>query len=164
MSGLMCLTFCKLDDRSSFRKWARTARLAAKEAGDPLTISWVLAQESYGHYYSGDLQEVPTHICERRSWHLTHRAGRLSCTDATIIPIWAMIRLDRAACLTYVGEMVSGVTYATEKLNALTHPQRQEIIALRGREVLRALSLGGRSGRKLVNSATCSWTLPRTGR
>ncbi|MCA1601117.1 MAG: hypothetical protein LC776_05575 [Acidobacteria bacterium] len=58
LSGLMCLTFCKLDDRPSFRRWARTARLAAQEAGDPLTLSWVLAQESYGHYYSGDLQEA----------------------------------------------------------------------------------------------------------
>jgi tetratricopeptide (TPR) repeat protein len=58
MSGLMCLTFCKLDNRSSFRKWARTARLAANEAGDTVTLSWVLAQEAYGHYYSGDLREA----------------------------------------------------------------------------------------------------------
>ncbi len=58
MSGLMCLTFCKLDDQSAFRRWARTARLAADEAGDPETHSWILAQESYGHYYSADLLEA----------------------------------------------------------------------------------------------------------
>lgn len=58
MGGLMCLTFCKLDDRPAFRRWARTARLAAAEAGDPETYSWVLAQEGYGHYYSGDLSEA----------------------------------------------------------------------------------------------------------
>ncbi len=58
MSGLMCLTFCKLDDRPAFRRWARTARRAADEAGDPETSSWVLAQEAYGHYYSGDLLEA----------------------------------------------------------------------------------------------------------
>jgi tetratricopeptide (TPR) repeat protein len=58
MSGLMCLTFCKLDDRPSFRRWARTARLAADEAGDPEIRSWVLAQEAYGHYYSADLVEA----------------------------------------------------------------------------------------------------------
>jgi transcriptional regulator with XRE-family HTH domain len=58
MSGLMCLTFCKLDDRPAFRRWARTARLAADEAGDRETYSWVLAQEAYGHYYSGDLIEA----------------------------------------------------------------------------------------------------------
>lgn len=58
MAGLMCLTLCKLDDRSAFRRWARTARLAAHEAGDPVTHSWVLAQEAYGHYYSGDLIEA----------------------------------------------------------------------------------------------------------
>jgi tetratricopeptide (TPR) repeat protein len=58
MAGLMCLTLCKLDDRSAFRQWARTARLAAREAGDPATQSWILAQEAYGHYYSGDLLEA----------------------------------------------------------------------------------------------------------
>ncbi|WP_322759074.1 helix-turn-helix transcriptional regulator [Frankia sp. Cr2] len=55
MSGLMCLTFCKLDDRPAFRRWARTARLAADEAGDPETHSWIFAQEAYGHYYAADL-------------------------------------------------------------------------------------------------------------
>lgn len=218
MSGLMCLTLCKLDDRSSFRKWARTAQLAAKEAGDPLTLSWVLAQESYGHYYSGDLQEALD--TTRQAQDL---AKRTPCVGAALavalearihammgrqretrealaraeqlLPLlarddlipsafgynegqlrfhegnaytylretklafnaqdralelcrrddytdWAMIRLDRAACLTYAGKIVSSITYATETLNALTHPQRQGIIALRGREVLRALPPG----------------------
>lgn len=58
MSGLMMLVFCLLDDRRSFRKWARTANLAGNESGDPATLSWVLAQESYGHYYSGDFSEA----------------------------------------------------------------------------------------------------------
>lgn len=55
MSGLMCLTFVKLDERTAARRWARTARHAAREADDPATFSWVLAQEAYGHFYSGDL-------------------------------------------------------------------------------------------------------------
>jgi plasmid maintenance system antidote protein VapI len=58
MSGLMCLAFCLLDDRPAFRRWARTARLAGREAGDPETLSWILAQEAHGHYYSGDLLEA----------------------------------------------------------------------------------------------------------
>lgn len=58
MSGLMCLIFCVLDDRSAFRRWARTARFAANETGDPETLSWILAQEAYGHYYSGDRLEA----------------------------------------------------------------------------------------------------------
>jgi len=58
MSGLMCLTLCKIDNRPAFRKWARTARSAADEAGDSATSSWVLAQEAYGYYYSGDLPEA----------------------------------------------------------------------------------------------------------
>jgi tetratricopeptide (TPR) repeat protein len=55
MAGLICLTLVKLDSRNEFRSWARTARIAAQEAGDPATCSWVRAQEAYGHYYAGDL-------------------------------------------------------------------------------------------------------------
>jgi transcriptional regulator with XRE-family HTH domain len=58
MSGLMCLLFCILDDRPAFRRWARTARLAGEEAGDPETLCWILAQEAHGHYYSGDILEA----------------------------------------------------------------------------------------------------------
>ena len=58
MSGLMCLTLVKLDDRQAFRNWARSARIAAQEAGDPVTHSWVRAQEAYGHYYAGDLGQA----------------------------------------------------------------------------------------------------------
>lgn len=53
----------KMDARTAFRGWARTARLAAEEAGEPLTHSWVRAQEAYGHYYSGDLIEA-VHIAQ----------------------------------------------------------------------------------------------------
>jgi tetratricopeptide (TPR) repeat protein len=58
MSGLIGLILIKLDERRMFRGWARTARIAANEAGDPLTYSWVLAQESYGHYYNSDYPEA----------------------------------------------------------------------------------------------------------
>jgi tetratricopeptide (TPR) repeat protein len=58
MTGLMCLTLVKLDECGASRKWARTARVAAGEAGDPLTLAWVLAQEAYGYYYSGDINEA----------------------------------------------------------------------------------------------------------
>lgn len=58
MSGLMSLLFVKLDEPSAFRRWARTARLAASEADNADTSSWVLAQEAYGHYYAGDLAEA----------------------------------------------------------------------------------------------------------
>lgn len=58
LSGLMCLTLIKLDDRQAFRRWARTARIAASEADDAVTYSWVLAQEAYGHFYSDDPTEA----------------------------------------------------------------------------------------------------------
>jgi hypothetical protein len=58
MSGLMCLALVKLDERAAFRRWARTARIAASEAGDPATLAWVRAQEAYGHYYAGSILEA----------------------------------------------------------------------------------------------------------
>jgi len=58
MAGLMCLTLVKLDDRVAFRQWARTARIAAAQAGDPLVHSWVRAQEAYGYYYAGNIQHA----------------------------------------------------------------------------------------------------------
>jgi len=58
LSGLMCLTLIKLDERQAFRRWARTARLAAAEVNDPTTTAWVLAQEAYGHFYGHDLAEA----------------------------------------------------------------------------------------------------------
>lgn len=54
----MCLTLIKLDERQAFRRWARTARLAACDVDDAVTHSWVLAQEAYGHFYSGDHAEA----------------------------------------------------------------------------------------------------------
>ncbi len=63
LSGLMCLTLIKLDERQAFRNWSRTARIAASEADDAVTHSWVLAQESYGHFYSDDLTEA-VHVAQ----------------------------------------------------------------------------------------------------
>jgi len=53
-----CLTLIKLDERRAFRGWAATARVAATEADDPATYSWVLAQEAYGHFYGDDFREA----------------------------------------------------------------------------------------------------------
>jgi transcriptional regulator with XRE-family HTH domain len=58
MAGLMFLTLIKLDERPAARAWARTAYLAADEAGDPALRSWVRAQEAYVHFYSGDIREA----------------------------------------------------------------------------------------------------------
>jgi hypothetical protein len=60
MSGLVCLTLIKAGDRQAWRRWARTARHAAAEAGSAAALSWVIAQESYGWYYAGDMREAVT--------------------------------------------------------------------------------------------------------
>jgi tetratricopeptide (TPR) repeat protein len=52
---------------------------------------------------------------------------------------WAMTRLDRAACLAQGGDAQGAVTYAAETLSGLSSEQRRGIIAVRGRELVRAL-------------------------
>jgi hypothetical protein len=79
MAGLMCLTLIKMDERTAFRGWARTARLAADEAGDPLTHSWVRAQEAYGHYYSGNLTGA-IHVAQ----HAQVLSGKVSSAGAAL--------------------------------------------------------------------------------
>jgi transcriptional regulator with XRE-family HTH domain len=58
MSGLMFLTLIKQNERNAARSWARTARIAAREAGDPALQSWVHAQEAFVHYYAGQYREA----------------------------------------------------------------------------------------------------------
>ena len=215
MSGLMCLQFVKLDERAAFRRWALTARTAATEAGDPGTASWVLAQEAYGRYYSGDLAgavnvarhaqglmrrtpcvgtalaaalEARAHAARGDTRETRGALGRaetiLTALDANSVTAsafgysesqyrfhegnaytrlrdtraalkaqeralevcspgdytdWALIRLDRASCLAHDGDAPDAVAYATETLNRLSGEQSQGIIALRGRELVRAL-------------------------
>ncbi len=79
MAGLMFLTLIKLDERTASRNWARTARIAADEAGDRATRSWVRAQESYVHFYSGNLLEA---IAVAR--HAQALAGRKPCVGVAL--------------------------------------------------------------------------------
>jgi hypothetical protein len=53
LAGLISLTLTKLGYHRAARKWARTARIAAEEAGDAEVGSWVRAQEAYAIFYGG---------------------------------------------------------------------------------------------------------------
>jgi hypothetical protein len=58
---------------------------------------------------------------------------------------WAMIRLDRAACMARDGDHETGLGYASETLLALEAPKRQGVINGHGRELLAALTPAQRS-------------------
>jgi hypothetical protein len=60
---------------------------------------------------------------------------------------WALIRLNRAACLVSAGDPDAGLSYAAETLLALDGPKRQGIITSRGRELLAALTPAQRTAR-----------------
>jgi tetratricopeptide (TPR) repeat protein len=55
MSGMVVLVLVRAGDRQAFRRWGRTARHAAAEAGDGPALSWSVAQEAYGYYYADDM-------------------------------------------------------------------------------------------------------------
>lgn len=97
MAGLICLTLIKLDRRSEFRSWARVASSAAHEAGDPETISWVLAQEAYGHYYGGDLSEaLAVAASAQQAAHAAPRVG--SVLSAALEARLLAARGDKSRC------------------------------------------------------------------
>jgi tetratricopeptide (TPR) repeat protein len=79
MAGLMFLSLIKLNEPLAARSWARTARVAADEAGDNETRSWVRAQEAYVHYYAGNLAEAIT--VARQAQAL---AGRSECVGVPL--------------------------------------------------------------------------------
>lgn len=227
MSGLVCLTLVKAGDRQAWRRWGRTARHAAAEAGDMPALAWATAQESYGYYYAGDL---PGAVASARQAQDAARApcvgavlaaalemrahaamgdtaaamtalgaaerihGRLSGDDlaasafgyaesqlrfhagdaltrlgdtAAASPVleralelcapadytdWAMIRLNRAACLIRDGQSDAGLGYAAQTLGALDGAKRQGIITGRARDLLAGLTAtqrASRAGREL---------------
>ena len=215
LSGLVCLLLVKLDDQEGSRRWGRTARIAAGEVGDPAVMAWTLAQEAYGRYYSGDLDEaagiarhaqaivrkapcvgaVLAAALEARAWAARGDSAKtraaldraemgLSMLDADSVRVsafgyteaqlrfhqensytqlgltglawqaqdralevcqlqdytdWALVRLDRAACLAHDGDPGSGISYAAETLARLRTEQSTGIIALRGRQLVQAL-------------------------
>ncbi|HET9256922.1 MAG TPA: helix-turn-helix transcriptional regulator [Pseudonocardiaceae bacterium] len=111
MAGLMCLTLIKMDKRAAFRRWARTARLAAHEADDPLTHSWVRAQEAYGHYYSGDLLEAV-----QVAQHAQELSGQIPSVGAVLA---AALEARAQAALGHRQEMHGALGYAETCLSRL---------------------------------------------
>jgi len=57
MAGLMCATLQRLD-QPAVRNWARIAKIIASETGDGKLHAWVLSEEAYVHYNSGDIAET----------------------------------------------------------------------------------------------------------
>jgi tetratricopeptide (TPR) repeat protein len=94
-------------------------------------------------------------------YHVGDALTRLGDTTAALVELdralelcgpedytdWAMIRLDRAACMARDGDAESGLGYATETLLALEEPKRQGIINGHGRELVTALTPAQRSSR-----------------
>ncbi len=83
MSGLACLSVVRLDQRQEFCRWAHTARVAAREAEDAATMSWVLAQEAYGHFYAGQLTDAVS--IARRAQEVMRRAPCVGAVTAAAL-------------------------------------------------------------------------------
>jgi hypothetical protein len=73
----------------------------------------------------------------RSAWAAQERALQI-CPPADYTDR-ALTRLDRATCLAQSGDIDGAATYAAQTLAALGAEQRHGIIALRGRDLLRAV-------------------------
>jgi tetratricopeptide (TPR) repeat protein len=113
MSGLVCLVLVKLDERSAFRRWARTARVAAEESGDPLMVSWILAQEAYGYYYSGDMHEAIN--CARYAQSASHGMPSVGFALAAALEARALASMGPEAA----ADAVEALRRAEEMLSKL---------------------------------------------
>ncbi|GAA4471788.1 helix-turn-helix transcriptional regulator [Phytohabitans houttuyneae] len=79
MAGLVSLTLLELNENAEARHWARVARNAADEAGDPATRTWVRAQQAYADYYSGNL-----HAALHAAQAAQAVAGRKICVGSVL--------------------------------------------------------------------------------
>jgi tetratricopeptide (TPR) repeat protein len=215
MAGLMFLTLIKLNEPLAARNWARTARIAADEAGDNAVRSWVRAQEAYVYFYAGDYADavtvarhaqalagrtncvgVPlaaalearalavlgrssevapameraqvslatldkeslipsafgyneaqlhfhqgnayTHLGDTKRARAAHEAA-LSLVPRSDFLDRTLVHLDMAACHARDGDVQQALTIASNALQHLSAEQRQGLVALRGREILRSL-------------------------
>lgn len=108
MCGLVCLTLIKLDRRAEFRAWARVARTTARETGDPDTVSWVLAQEAYGHYYAADYNEALT-VC-RGAQRVAGGVPRVGAVLAAALEARILgAQGDRPGCELAIGRAETGL-------------------------------------------------------
>jgi len=79
MAGLMSLTLIILGENAASRSWARTARLAADEAGDRAVQSWVRSQEAYTLFYAANLQAAIEVAADAQAL-----AGAVPCVGAAL--------------------------------------------------------------------------------
>ncbi|MGH3814097.1 MAG: helix-turn-helix domain-containing protein [Pseudonocardiaceae bacterium] len=169
MTGLMCLTLIKLDQRSAFRRWARTARpsvggalAAALEARVQAALGHQQETRSaLGHAETClshlDVSAIGTSAFDYSEAQLRFHEGNtfthlhdtsaawqaqeiaLALCPASDYMDRTMTKLDRANCLAHDGDVTGAVAVMVEAATPLTDQQRQGIIAAQVRETIAAL-------------------------
>lgn len=136
------------DARAAMRALDEAEQMHARLSGSDLEASAFGYAESQLRFHAGNALTRLGDTAAARP--VLERALEL-CTPADYTD-WAMIRLDRAACLTRDEDADAGLAYAAETLRALDGPRRQGLVTTRGRELLAALTptqLASRAAREL---------------
>ena len=115
MAGLMSLTLIRLDQQTAARSWARTAKLVASEAGDSKLHAWVLAQEAYAHYYSGNPVEA-LYVAA----HAQHVANQAPCSGVALA---AALEARAHSLLGKTTETTTAIGHATHALAGMDDEQ-----------------------------------------
>jgi len=118
MAGLMSLTLIRLGEGAASGSWARTARLAADEAGDPAVRSWVRSQEAYTLFYAANL---PAAI--EVAAHAQALAGTIPCVGAALAA--ALAARARAA----LGDRKATHAALDHATNTLTRLDPTQVVA-----------------------------------
>jgi tetratricopeptide (TPR) repeat protein len=131
------------DGRSAMRALDTASRIHSRLSGPDLDASAFGYAESQLRFHSGDALT--------RLGDTTAAASELDRALQLCAPSdytdWAMIRLNRAACLIRDGDPDAGLSYAAETLTALDGAKRQGIITGRARELLGVLTAAQRASR-----------------
>jgi tetratricopeptide (TPR) repeat protein len=112
-------------------------------AGDDLAASAFGYAESQLRFHAGD---ALTRLGDTASARPALDRALELCAPGDYTD-WAMIRLNRSACLAAEGDADGALAYAAETLAALDAPRRQGIITGRGLELLASLTPAQRASR-----------------
>lgn len=124
------------DGRSAMQALSTAEQIHERLSGSALAASAFGYAESQLRFHAGDALTRLGDTAKARA--ALDRALELSSPDD--YTDWALIRLDRAACMIQEGDADAGVSYAASTLLSLDGAQRQGIITARGRDLLAGLT------------------------
>jgi tetratricopeptide (TPR) repeat protein len=127
-AGLVSLELTNLERYGAARRWGRTARMAADEAGDPALSAWVRAQDAYAAFYEGDNYLVSAEVA-RQAQQLSGRTPSVGAALSAALEAraTALVGDERAAlaALARAEELLGGLDGESVTRSAFGYDEAQ---------------------------------------